>query len=56
VAGVEYRHYGFNTITVIPTLVATGAPLPTAAQTTAPKIDAVMFRLSYLFNPMQAGH
>jgi outer membrane immunogenic protein len=55
VAGVEYRHYGFNTVMVIPTLVATGAPLPTAAQTTAPKIDAVMFRLSYLFNPMLSG-
>src|SRR3984885_9210426 len=55
VAGVEYRHYGFNTVTVIPTLVATGAPLPTAAQTTAPKIDAVMFCLRYLFNPMLSG-
>lgn len=50
VAGIEYRHYWFGSVTAVPTLTATGLPNPADTWTLKPSADAVSFRLSWLFN------
>jgi len=49
VVGVEYRHYDFESATVVPTIVGTGAPNPFNTWTLKPQADTVELRLSWLF-------
>ena len=50
VAGIEYRHYEFQSQTVVPIIVATGAPIAVNTWTIQPRADTIEARLSWLFN------
>jgi outer membrane immunogenic protein len=49
VAGIEYRHYWFNTVTVAPTL-ASGLSDPANTWSIQPHADTIEGKLSWLFN------
>jgi outer membrane immunogenic protein len=51
VAGLEYRHYEFNSVTATPILAATGLPNVRDTYTLNPHADTFEARLSWLFNP-----
>jgi outer membrane immunogenic protein len=50
VVGLEYRHYNFQTETVIP-YTAAGVGVVGNQYDTTPKFDTLTFRLTYLFSP-----
>lgn len=50
VAGIEYRHYWFNTETATPILAGTGLPNTFDTWTIHPHADTVEAKLSWLFN------
>jgi outer membrane immunogenic protein len=50
VAGVEYRHYEFQSVTVAPIIAATGLANTNNTWTLKPHADTVEAKLSWLFN------
>jgi outer membrane immunogenic protein len=50
VAGIEYRHYEFNSATGVPALAVTGAANVADSYTVKPRADSVVVRLNYLIN------
>ncbi len=50
VAGVEYRHYEFGSVTATPILAATGVANPFDTWTLKAREDTFSARLSWLFN------
>jgi outer membrane immunogenic protein len=50
VAGIEYRHYEFQSVTVAPTIDATGVVNTFNTWTLKPHADTIEARLSWLFN------
>jgi hypothetical protein len=50
VVGLEYRHYNFQSETVIP-FTAAGVGVLGNQYVTTPQFDTFSFRLSYLFSP-----
>jgi outer membrane immunogenic protein len=50
VAGIEYRHYEFQSVTAVPSLIPSGLPNTNDTWTIKPHVDTVEARLSWLFN------
>jgi outer membrane immunogenic protein len=50
VAGVEYRHYEFQSVTATPTFAGTGIPNLADTWSIKPRADTVEAKLSWLFN------
>jgi len=50
VAGIEYRHYWFNSVSATPILAASGLSNPTDQWSIQPHADTIEAKLSWLFN------